>query len=96
MAFTETTLATSSLLETTFISDMRLIVNANNTIVKSKVEDIINDLQIDLVNKYIGVDIPIQQLYTNDAVISNQLLFKSGSFSITDKATSLSGRKLWA
>jgi hypothetical protein len=48
MPFTETTLATSSLLETTFISDMRLIVNANTTIVKSKVEDIINDLQIDL------------------------------------------------
>ena len=78
-AFTETTLATSSLLETTFISDMRLIVNANNTIVKSKVEDIINDLQIDLVNRYIGVDIPIQQLYTNDAVIANQLLLKSGT-----------------
>ena len=79
MAFTETTLTTSSLLETTFISDMRLIVNANNTIVKSKVEDIINDLQIDLVNRYIGVDIPIQQLYTNDAVIANQLLLKSGT-----------------
>jgi len=89
MAFTETTLATSSLLETTFISDMRLIVNANNTIVKSKVEDIINDLQIDLVNKYIGVDIPIQQLYTNDAVISNQLLFKSGTSGTSGTIASL-------
>ena len=79
MAFTETTLATSSLLETTFISDMRLIVNANTTIVKSKVEDIINDLQIDLVNRYIGVDIPIQQLYTNDAVIANQLFLRNGT-----------------
>ena len=79
MPFTETTLATSSLLETTFISDMRLIVNANTTIVKSKVEDIINDLQIDLVNKYIGVDIPIQKLYTNDAVISNQLFLRHGT-----------------
>ena len=89
MAFTETTLATSSLLETTFISDMRLIVNANTTIVKSKVEDIINDLQIDLVNKYIGVDIPIQQLYTNDAVISNQLLFKSGTSGTSGTIASL-------
>ena len=89
MAFTETTLTTSSLLETTFISDMRLIVNANTTIVKSKVEDIINTLQIDLVNKYIGVDIPIQQLYTNDAVISNQLLFKSGTSGTSGTIASL-------
>lgn len=89
MAFTETTLTTSSLLETTFISDMRLIVNANTTIVKSKIEDIINDLQIDLVNKYIGVDIPIQQLYTNDAVISNQLLFKSGTSGTSGTIASL-------
>ena len=78
-AFTETTLATSSLLETTFISDMRLIVNANTTIVKSKLEDIINGLQIDLVTKYIGVDIPIQQLYTNNVVIANELILKSGT-----------------
>ena len=89
MAFTETTLATSSLMETTFISDMRLIVNANNTIVKSKIEDIINDLQIDLVNRYIGVDIPIQQLYTNDAVISNQLLLKSGTSGTSGTIASL-------
>jgi hypothetical protein len=89
MAFTETTLNTSSLLETTFISDMRLIVNANNIIVKSKVEDIINTLQIDLVNKYIGVDIPIQQLYTNDAVISNQLLLKSGTSGTSGTIASL-------
>jgi hypothetical protein len=89
MAFTETTLATSSLMETTFISDMRLIVNANTTIVKSKIEDIINTLQIDLVNKYIGVDIPIQQLYTNDAVISNQLLFKSGTSGTSGTIASL-------
>jgi len=89
MAFTETTLTTSSLLETTFISDMRLIVNANTTIVKSKVEDIINDLQIDLVNKYIGVDIPIQKLYTNDAVISNQLILKSGTAGTSGTTASL-------
>ena len=89
MAFTETTLATSSLMETTFISDMRLIVNANNTIVKSKIEDIINDLQIDLVNRYIGVDIPIQQLYTNDAVIANQLLLKSGTSGTSGTIASL-------
>jgi len=89
MPFTETTLATSSLLETTFISDMRLIVNANTTIVKSKVEDIINDLQIDLVNKYIGVDIPIQKLYTNDAVISNQLILKSGTAGTSGTTASL-------
>ena len=79
--FTETTLNTSSLLETTFISDMRLIVNANTTIVKSKVEDIINGLEIDLDLKHIGAVSPIEKLYTNDVVIANQLIFKSGTSS---------------
>jgi len=89
MPFTETTLATSSLLETTFISDMRLIVNANNTIVKSKIEDIINTLQIDLVTKYIGVDIPIQQLYTNNVVIANELILKNGTAGTSGTSGSL-------
>ena len=79
MAFTPTTLATTPLLETTFISDMRIIVNANTTLLKSKIEDTINELQIDLVNKYIGVDLPIGKLYSQDVVVSNQIVFKSGT-----------------
>lgn len=79
MAFTPTTLAITPLLETTFISDMRLIVNANTTLLKTKVEDIINTLEIDLVNKYIGVDTPVNKIFSADEVISNSIIFKAGA-----------------
>lgn len=78
MAFSETTLAVTPILETTFISDMRTIINANNTLFENMIEGLINDLQIDLVNKYIGVDSPINKLYTQDLVISNSVIFKAG------------------
>ena len=79
MAFTPTSLSTTPLLETTFISDMRLIVNANVTLLRTQIEDVINELEIDLVNKYIGVDTPIEKIYSQTAVISNQILFKAGT-----------------
>jgi hypothetical protein len=79
MAFTPTNLSTTPLLETTFISDMRLIVNSNVTLLRTQIEDVINELQIDLVNKYIGVDSPIGKVYTQDAVVSNQILLKNGT-----------------
>ena len=79
MAFTPTSLSTTPLLETTFISDMRLIVNANVTLLRTQIEDVINELEIDLVNKYIGVDTPIEKIYSQNAVISNQILFKAGT-----------------
>jgi hypothetical protein len=79
MAFTNTTLSITPLLETTFISDMRIIVNSNSTVLKSKVEDIINTLQIDLVNKYLGVDLPLSQIYTHDLIVSNRIQFKNGT-----------------
>ena len=79
MAFTNTTLSITPLLETTFISDMRIIVNSNVTVLKSKLEDVINTLQIDLVNKYIGTDIPLSLLRTEGLTVTNQLAFKSGN-----------------
>lgn len=81
MPFTNTNLATTPLLETTFISDMRIIVNANVTVLQNKIEDIINTLQIDLVNKYIGDDLPITKLYTQNLQVSTQMLFKAGTSS---------------
>jgi hypothetical protein len=81
MAFTNTTLSITPLLETTFISDMRIIVNSNVTVLKSKLEDVINTLQIDLVNKYIGTDLPISLLRSEGVTVTNQLLFKSGNSS---------------
>lgn len=79
MAFSETTLAITPILETTFVSDMRLIINANNTLFKSSIESLINDLEIDLINKYIGVDTPVNKVFTQDLVVSNSIVFKAGT-----------------
>ena len=78
MAFTPTNLAITELLETTFISDMRLIDNANFALLQSSIEDIINNLEIDLTNKYIGVDTPLNSVFTQDIVVANSIIFKAG------------------
>jgi hypothetical protein len=75
MAFTNVSLNTQTLLETTFISDMRLILNANVAVVKGKLEDVINTLEIDLVNKYIGVDNYVNQVKTNNVILGNGITF---------------------
>jgi hypothetical protein len=79
MAFTPTTLAITPLLEATFISDMRLIINSNTTLLQTQVEDIINVLEIDLVNKYIGIDTPVNKIFSQDVVVSNSIIFKAGA-----------------
>jgi hypothetical protein len=75
MAFTNLTLSTTPLLETTFISDMRLIVNANVAVVKGKVEDLINTFEFELTNKYIGVDNYFNQVKTNNVILGNSISF---------------------
>ena len=82
MAFTNVSLNTQTLLETTFISDMRLILNANVTVVKSKLEDVINTLEIDLVNKYIGVDNYVNQVKTNNVILGNGITFMDSTNTI--------------
>jgi hypothetical protein len=89
MPFTNTSLSTTSLLETTFISDMRIIVNSNTTVLKNKIEDIINNLQIDLVNRYLGVDQPLGNVYTNGLTVSSGFLFKNGTASSAATIASL-------
>lgn len=79
MAFTQTSLSTTPLLETTFISDMRLIVNANITLLKTQLEDIVNGFEFDITNKYIGVDNPVNTVFTQNNIVTNQILFKNGT-----------------
>ena len=89
MAFTATSLAIAPLLDTTFISDMKLIINANTTLLQNQIEDVINELEIDLVNKYIGVDNPVNKIFSKDEVISNSLIFKAGASSGASTIASL-------
>lgn len=79
MAFTQTNLSITPILESTFMSDLRLIENSNFTLLKESIESVINNLQIDLVNKYIGVDVPVAKVFSQDLVVSNSIVFKAGS-----------------
>ncbi len=82
MAFTNVTLNTQPLLESTFISDMRLILNANVSVIKGKVEDLINTFEIDLTNKYIGVDNYFNQVKTNNVILGNSIVFMDSTNTI--------------
>ena len=81
MAFVALSLSTQEILETTYVSDMRIISNSNTGLLKSKVEDLINNLKIDLSDKKIGVDpdttlTPLTELKTKKAAsltLANQL-----------------------
>ena len=69
MAFYPVTLTTSQLLETTYVSDMRLIFNSNTDLFKDKIESLINNLMIDLDSNTIGVaatanSVPIDTIKT--------------------------------
>lgn len=94
MAFTQLNLQTQQLLESTFISDMRIIINANTTLLKNTVQDAFNSIEIDTVNKKIGVDNPISSLYTSDIRLGNQMLFTDGSTTIA-KLTKASGKSVF-
>jgi hypothetical protein len=82
MAFTNVSLNTQTLLETTFISDMRLILNANNAVLRGKLEDVINTFEFDLVNKYIGVDNYVNQVKTNNVILGNGIAFMDSTNTI--------------
>ena len=82
MAFTNVTLNTQPLLESTFNSDMRLILNANVSVIKGKVEDLINTFEIDLTNKYIGVDNYFNQVKTNNVILGNSISFMDSTNTI--------------
>lgn len=85
MAFVALSLSTQEILETTYVSDMRIISNSNTGLLKSKLEDLINNLKIDLSDKKIGVDpdttlTPLIELKTKVLTIQNgQLYFKNAN-----------------
>lgn len=85
MAFVALSLSTQEILETTYVSDMRIISNSNVGLIKSKLEDLINNLKIDLSDKKIGVDpdttlTPLTELKTKVLTIQNgQLFFKNAN-----------------
>lgn len=93
MAFSTVTLPTQQLLETTFISDMRLIINANNTVFQQKLESLINTFEIDFVNKYIGVDNYFNQVKVNNVILGNSISFMD-STSVIGSLTKAAGKSI--
>jgi hypothetical protein len=61
---------------------MRLILNANVSVIKGKVEDLINTFEIDLTNKYIGVDNYFNQVKTNNVILGNSISFMDSTNTI--------------
>lgn len=82
MAFTQVNLQTQQLLESTFISDMRIIINANTILLKNAVQDAFNNLEIDAVNKKLGVDNPLTSIYTSDLRVGNLFKLTDGTVTI--------------
>ena len=79
MAFTPVNLPIQEILQTDFIVDIAQIHNSNVLLLKDKLEDIINNFEIDSTSLSIGTDNPINKLNTTDIVIQDGgLIFQTG------------------
>lgn len=95
MAFTSLNLTTQQLLESTFISDMRLIINANTATLVSTTQNVVNTLEIDLVNKFIGVDNFLGQVKTNNVILGTSISFMDSTNTIAS-LTKTNGKSVFS
>lgn len=80
MAFTPIALPIQEILLTNFITDIATISNANDLILQDKIEDLINNFEIDLNSLSIGTDNPINYLRAQTIIIeSTGLIFQTGT-----------------
>ena len=71
MAFTPIDIPIQEILETDFVVDMRIIDNSNFLLLKDKVEDLINNLEIDTNTLAIGTDTPISYIRTDSVIMED-------------------------
>lgn len=71
MAFTPINLPIQEILESDFIVDLRLINNANFLLLKNKIEELINNLEIEVFSGSIGTDNPISFIKTNSLIMQD-------------------------
>jgi len=71
MPFTPVDLAITEVLETDFITDFRIISNANFSILKAAFEDLVNNLEIDANGITIGTSTPINSITTDVLVMQS-------------------------
>lgn len=71
MAFTPIDIPIQEILETDFVVDMRIIDNSNFLLLKDKLEDLVNNLEIDTNTLSIGTDTPISYLRTDSLILED-------------------------
>lgn len=71
MAFTPIALPIQQILMTNFVTDIASITNANALLLQAKLEDLINNLQIDTAGLSIGTDTPLNYLKTKSLILQD-------------------------
>lgn len=80
MPFTPISLPIQQILMTDFVTDIATITNSNSLLLQAKLEDLINDLEIDILNKSIGTDLAINYIKAQSVIIDDtSLIFQTGS-----------------
>lgn len=79
MAFSPINLTIQEILQTDFITDLAQIHNSNVLILKDKLEDLINNFEIDINTISIGVDNPINNINTQNIILQDGgFIFQTG------------------
>jgi hypothetical protein len=80
MPFTPISLPIQQILMTNFVTDIATITNANTLLLQAKLEDLINDLEIDIANTSIGTDNPINYLKAQTVILQDTgLIYQTGT-----------------
>jgi hypothetical protein len=88
MPFTPISLPIQQILMTNFVTDIATISNANVLLLQAKLEDLINDLEIDIATTSIGTTTPITSLKSQTVILQdNGLIYQAGSPTPTVIAT---------
>jgi len=88
MPFTPISLPIQQILMTNFVTDIATITNANTLLLQAKLEDLINDLEIDIAGTSIGTTTPINYLKAQNVILQDSgLIYQAGSPSPTVIAT---------
>jgi len=80
MAFSPVSLPIQEILLTNFVTDIATISNANDLLLQAKLEDTLNNLEIDTVGLSIGTDNPISYVKAKSFIIQDTgLIFQTGT-----------------
>jgi len=80
MPFTPVSLPIQEILLTNFVTDIATISNANDLLLQAKLEDLINNLEIDITNLTIGTDNAIKSVKAQTVILQDLgFIFQTGT-----------------